>query len=117
MAWYSLLPSDFLYIENWLVRVFIFLGFVTILPWATLLVFDICLYIWRMVKYEFPLIGGRARGKQRPRAPSLNERPDGQPRALGLGTGALVNDIGDGGIASVEKLRSRGGRYEGDEDT
>ncbi|PYH45444.1 uncharacterized protein BP01DRAFT_356488 [Aspergillus saccharolyticus JOP 1030-1] len=116
MAWYSLLPPDFVWIENWLVRIFIFCGFVTIFPWASLLIFDIFLYIWRMVKYEFPLVGGRARGKQRPRAPSLNERPDGQPRVLGLGTGALVSDIGDGGMSSGEKIRRRGEEVEGDED-
>lgn len=37
-----------------------------------------------MTLWEVPWIGGRARGRQRPRAPSLNERPDGQRRAFGL---------------------------------
>jgi hypothetical protein len=37
-----------------------------------------------MLTYALPVIGGRARGKQRPRAPSLNERPNGQRRAFVL---------------------------------
>jgi hypothetical protein len=37
-----------------------------------------------MILWEFPWIGGRARGHQRPRAPSLQERADGQRRAFGL---------------------------------
>jgi hypothetical protein len=37
-----------------------------------------------MILWEFPRIGGRARGRQRPRAPTLNERPGGQKRAFGL---------------------------------
>lgn len=62
----------------------VILGIITIFPWAVLLVFDVSLYLWRTVGYEFPVVGGRARGMQRPRAPSLNERPDGQRRAFGL---------------------------------
>ncbi|PYH87435.1 hypothetical protein BO71DRAFT_341045 [Aspergillus ellipticus CBS 707.79] len=86
MAWYSLLPPEYIQLETWVARIFIFLGVVTIFPWAALLIFDIGLYVWRMVTYEFPVVGGRARGRSRPRAPSLNERPSGQPRVLvGLG--------------------------------
>lgn len=49
-----------------------------------------------MILWELPFIGGRARGQQRPRAPSLNERPDGQRRAFGL-RGVQVNPgNGDG---------------------
>ncbi|PTU21389.1 hypothetical protein P175DRAFT_0515537 [Aspergillus ochraceoroseus IBT 24754] len=76
MAWYSLLPADLIYIESWVVRIFILLGILTILPWAVLIVFDFGLYIWRILTYEIPVVGGRARGMQRPRAPSLNELPD-----------------------------------------
>lgn len=47
-----------------------------------------------MILWEFPFIGGRARGQQRPRAPSLNERPDGQRRAFGLR--GVETDSGDG---------------------
>ncbi|KAL2854843.1 hypothetical protein BJY01DRAFT_204916 [Aspergillus pseudoustus] len=76
MAWYSLLPAELLYVESWVVRCFFFLGLVTIVPWLALLVFDMALYIWRLVTYNIPWVGGRARGMQRPRAPSLNELPD-----------------------------------------
>lgn len=37
-----------------------------------------------MILWELPWIGGRARGYQRPRAPSLQERPDGQRRVFEL---------------------------------
>jgi hypothetical protein len=57
---------------------------VTIGPWAALLVYDLVLYIFRTVTYEIPVIGGRARGKARPRAPSLTERPTGRPRRFSL---------------------------------
>ncbi|KAE8401718.1 hypothetical protein BDV37DRAFT_285418 [Aspergillus pseudonomiae] len=70
---------DSLYVFHVLV-----LGLITIAPWATLIFFDVALYIWRMLTYELPVIGGRARGRQRPRAPSLNERPNGQRRAFVL---------------------------------
>lgn len=56
----------------------------TIGPWAVLLVYDVLLYIWRSITHEVPLIGGRARGKARPRAPSLKERPDGHRRRFSL---------------------------------
>ena len=56
----------------------------TIGPWAVLLVYDVLLYIWRSITHEIPLIGGRARGKARPRAPSLKERPDGHRRRFSL---------------------------------
>ncbi|KAL2814916.1 hypothetical protein BJX63DRAFT_183236 [Aspergillus granulosus] len=76
MAWYSLLPAELLYVESWVVRCFCFLGLITIVPWLALLAFDMALYIWRLVTYNIPWVGGRARGMQRPRAPSLNELPD-----------------------------------------
>ncbi|OGM42158.1 hypothetical protein ABOM_009143 [Aspergillus bombycis] len=84
MAWYSLFPADLIYLEAWIARLFLILGLITIAPWATLIIFDMALYIWRMLTYELPVIGGRARGRQRPRAPSLNERPNGQRRAFVL---------------------------------
>ena len=50
--------------------------------------------------YELPVVGGRARGKQRPRAPSLAERP--RPRALsiaaGLATGSEDMTVGTDGL-------------------
>jgi hypothetical protein len=53
-------------------------------PWAALLIYDLILYIFRSVAYEIPVVGGRARGKARPRAPSLTERPTGRPRRFSL---------------------------------
>ncbi|KAJ5167974.1 uncharacterized protein N7482_003568 [Penicillium canariense] len=93
MAWYSLLPPQLTLFETWAVRIFIFLGLITIVPWAVLIVFDAGFYLYRMVLWEFPWIGGRARGQQRPRAPSLQERPDGQRRAFGLR--GVETDAGD----------------------
>lgn len=86
------------------------LGLITIVPWAALILFDAALYLYRMILWELPWIGGRARGERRPRAPSLNERPDGQRRAFGLRGVEEINsgegegeDDGDGGAG-----RSRG---------
>jgi hypothetical protein len=49
----------------------ILLGVLTMSPWLLFLAYDLAFYIWRSATYELPWIGGRARGKQRPRAPSL----------------------------------------------
>lgn len=54
-------------------------------PWLLLLAYDIALYLWRSATFELPHVGGRARGRQRPRAPSLKERPDGHRRHFSLG--------------------------------
>ncbi|EAW09740.1 uncharacterized protein ACLA_039550 [Aspergillus clavatus NRRL 1] len=110
MAWYSILPPNLIYVESWAARIFgdvytqVFLGIVTIFPWAALIIFDVLLYIWRMVAHEVPVIGGRARGRQRPRAPTLNETAEVQRRVFGLagavGEGELVErkkgEEGDG---------------------
>jgi len=59
--------------------------------------------------YEVPYVGGRARGKQRPRAPSLAERPDGQPRRMSMvgvrPPSALRNesDAGHAGGSEVQR--------------
>jgi len=62
----------------------LFLGLMAIGPWAALLIYDLLLYIVRAVTYEIPIVGGRARGKARPRAPSLTERPSGHRRRFSL---------------------------------
>lgn len=52
-----------------------------------------------MALYEMPVVGGRVRGAQRPRAPSLNERPNGGTRrvfVLGQGGEKIVEGFGDG---------------------
>lgn len=53
------------------------------------------LYIIRAVAYEIPYFGGRARGRRRPRAPSLVERPNGRRRTFSIGgpsSGFVVGD-------------------------
>lgn len=59
-------------------------GLVMIGPWAALVIYDLILYVFRAVTYEIPIVGGRARGKARPRAPSLTERPSGHRRRFSL---------------------------------
>jgi len=101
MGLFSLLPESLQTVELWIIRVFVrrqcslpkilpltqqqlFLAIVTFGPWIALLVYDIVLYMWRTATFELPQIGGRARGRQRPRAPSLKERPDGHRRRFSL---------------------------------
>ncbi|KAJ0426058.1 hypothetical protein BJY00DRAFT_123845 [Aspergillus carlsbadensis] len=116
MAWYSLLPAELLYVESWVVRCFFFLGLVTICPWLALIIFDMALYTWRLVTYNIPWVGGRARGMQRPRAPSLNELPDrfglsaaSENEKAGLDVGAsggVGSDITDGRLKKRKARRS-----------
>ncbi|MCJ1473794.1 hypothetical protein MMC13_002445 [Lambiella insularis] len=92
MAWSSILPPSLVVVETWIARLFIILGLLTIGPWAILIIYDLVLYIFRAATYEIPYIGGRARGRQRPRAPSLAERPSGRRRTFSIGAG-----VGSGG--------------------
>ncbi|KAF2457879.1 hypothetical protein BDY21DRAFT_390692 [Lineolata rhizophorae] len=84
MAWFSILPENLSFFELWAARIFLFLGLLTIAPWVALIIYDFLLYCWRSLTYELPVCGGRARGKQRPRAPSLTERPGGERRRFSL---------------------------------
>ena len=107
MPWFSLLPAQLSVLETWIIRIFVrspshasiviqrpktselmpcqvLLGILTIGPWALLIAYDLILYIVRAVTYEIPYVGGRARGRQRPRAPSLAERPSGRPRTFSI---------------------------------
>ncbi|KAJ5989498.1 hypothetical protein N7481_004708 [Penicillium waksmanii] len=93
MAWYSILPPQLIQFESWAVRIFFLLGLITIVPWCAMIIFDAGLYLYRMILWEFPWIGGRARGHQRPRAPSLTERAEGRRRALGFK--GVDSDSGD----------------------
>ena len=43
-------------------------------PWVLAILYDLLYYIGRQIWHEIPFVGGRARGAQRPRAPSLRER-------------------------------------------
>lgn len=65
-------------------RLQIVLGLVTIGPWIALIVWDLLYYCWRFATFDFPIFGGRARGRERPRAPSLAERSDGARRSFSL---------------------------------
>lgn len=40
-------------------------------PWVLAIVYDFVLWICRSVWHEIPIVGGRAQGHRRPRAPSL----------------------------------------------
>ncbi|KAJ5493153.1 hypothetical protein N7539_001899 [Penicillium diatomitis] len=104
MAWYSILPPQLIQFESWVVRVSLLLALFTIGPWAALIAFDACLYLYRMIIWEMPGVGGRARGQQRPRAPSLQERPDGQRRAFGVF--GSETDIANGDLKRRENGRS-----------
>ncbi|KAA8646272.1 hypothetical protein EYZ11_000634 [Aspergillus tanneri] len=106
MAWYSILPPDLIYVESWAARTFILLGLITIVPWALLIMFDLCLYLWRMLEYEIAVVGGRARGRQRPRAPSLNERRGRQRRVFSL-TGYEDADATTRRETTEDQLRRR----------
>ena len=102
MGLLSLLPDEYASVETWLKRIFVrlcstqhphiglltalqfFFGLVMIGPWVFLVIYDLVLYIFRSIAYEVPVVGGRARGKARPRAPSLTERPSGHRRNFSL---------------------------------
>lgn len=102
MPWFSILPAHLTVVETCLIRFFVslvaptpqrsltvpcqlLLGMLTIGPWALLIIYDLLLWIFRSIFYLIPFVGGRARGKKRPRAPSLSERPSGRPRTFSLG--------------------------------
>ena len=104
MGYLSILPAHLSTIETWIARIFVssqqpslhssksktnttpqlVLGAITIGPWALLLVYDFLLYTWRTATYRIPVVGGRARGRQRPNAPSLTERPSGHRRRFSI---------------------------------
>lgn len=84
MGIFSILPENLSYLETWLTRLFLLLAFICMGPWIALLVYDALLYLFRTATHEIPIVGGRARGKARPRAPSLTERPSGHRRRFSL---------------------------------
>lgn len=139
MGLFSILPESLSIIETWLIRIFVrlprspmlqetqridiefqlLLAFVTVGPWLLLLVYDILLYIWRSATYK---LGGRARGQQRPRAPSLTERPDGHKRRFSLASMPTTHD-GDTNVARTSGAKHRSsasfgrGTYQLDKET
>jgi len=76
-------------------------------PWFLIVIYDFLYYIFRVTTYEIPVIGGRARGRQRPRAPSLVERPDGSHRR-GLSLGGGSRDRGEGEEARDDSSKKSG---------
>ncbi|KAH0604316.1 uncharacterized protein H6S33_006693 [Morchella sextelata] len=45
-------------VENWAVRLFFFMGAITLLPWVLLIVFDAGVYIWRCLLLALGLEAG-----------------------------------------------------------
>ena len=89
------------------------LGTIIIGPWLLLLVYDILLYLWRSATYELPYVGGRARGKRRPRAPSLAERPDGSHRRKISVPGISRQGDDDSGATGAKRGSVDAGRRRG----
>jgi len=106
MAWFSILPESFSVIETWLVRLFLILGIMAIGPWALLIFYDMILYLFRIATYEIPYIGGRARNRPRPRAPSLSKRPSGKPRSFSLTVPGAPTAV-EAAEETVEGLKKR----------
>lgn len=126
MGFMSILPASFSTFETWLTRIFVrpytrkvpslytnkakqlVIGLVMIGPWAILVIYDLILYAFRAVTYEIPVVGGRARGKARPRAPSLTERPNGHRRKFSLARPKEDTGSSTGAVnADAPEYRSR----------
>ena len=124
MSWFSILPQSIIFIETIALRTFVcntqslpksnancalqlFLGVIVIGPWLLLIVYDAVLYIFRVATYDIPYIGGRARNRPRPRAPSLSERPNGKERPR-MGLPAVISgDIAEGSGDGVKRRHER----------
>ncbi|EDU46010.1 hypothetical protein PtrSN002B_008644 [Pyrenophora tritici-repentis] len=101
------LPESFAVFETWIARAFLFLGLISIGPWAALLIYDLLLYVCRACAHEMPIIGGRARGKARPRAPSLTERPSGRRRNFSFASRAIDRPVMNTGSANAGSQDAR----------
>jgi hypothetical protein len=76
---------------------------INILPWILAFLYDALLYLGRMVWHEIPVFGGRARGENRPRAPSLRQRAAAGRRRMSiveLVTGSTAGGTGGGGAGA-----------------
>lgn len=77
-------------------------------PWLLFIVYDAALYIFRVATYDIPYIGGRARNRPRPRAPSLSERPSGRARTFNLVVaGGPTGDSGEGVTTELKRRSER----------
>jgi hypothetical protein len=83
-VWPNILAEPFIHKLTRDLLLQVWLALLVIGPWAAVLIYDLLLYIWRSTLYEIPVVGGRARGKEHPRAPSLTEHPGGETRTLGI---------------------------------
>lgn len=82
------------------------LGTLTIGPWLFLILYDVILYLWRAATYEIPVVGGRARGRGKPRAPSLSERGGREGDYWEGGGGGGDDGVGnEGGVGRRRRRR------------
>jgi hypothetical protein len=90
-----------------------YLALLIITPWLLALAYDLLLYTWRSLTYDIPVVGGRARGVNPPRAPTLTERTDGATRTppvdLAEQVAARAEEVvyGTEGAPVTQKLRRR----------
>jgi hypothetical protein len=88
---------------------------INILPWILAFLYDALLYLGRMVWHEIPVFGGRARGENRPRAPSLRQKAGATRRRMSfveLVTGSTAGGTGgsggsDGGAPATSTKQER----------
>ncbi|KAF2724580.1 hypothetical protein K431DRAFT_310128 [Polychaeton citri CBS 116435] len=109
MGLFSVLPDHLNFIEIWIARIFLLLAVLCVGPWIVVLIYDFVLYVWRAATYDLPSIGGRARGRARPRAPSLAERPNGHRRRISLPGIGMKHDEKPALHASGSTVESDGG--------
>jgi len=69
MSWYSILPPYLTVLETWIIRLFIFLAFINLLPWFVAICFDLVLYIARKISHEIPVHGGSPGERHAPERP------------------------------------------------
>lgn len=103
MSWFSILPESLSFLETWAIRMFLLLGTLAIGPWILLLIYDVILFLFRAILYDLPIIGGRARNRPRPRAPSLSKRPGGRPRSLSFSLPGVTSAPTTTGIEEKER--------------
>jgi len=106
MAWSSILPPSISFVEYWVTRFFLLLSALVIGPWLLLLMYDAFLYLFRVATYDIPYVGGRARNRPRPRAPSLSERPSGRARTFSVTVPGMPTSV-ESVEEKVEGLKRR----------
>ncbi|ESZ91070.1 hypothetical protein SBOR_8533 [Sclerotinia borealis F-4128] len=115
MSWFSILPESLAFVEVWAMNTFFLLGIICIGPWLLLLVYDAVFYAFRLMTYEIPYYGGRARNRPRPRAPSLSERPGGQGRPKILMIPSANGVVNIAGVVEQTAKEMKKGMERGDQ--